>query len=488
MVLAFTPPYENGTCARLEEYEASRPPRSALFVGGNFAAFALCVVIWLASLVWCWFYRYEPHMKTVRPFRVNVLLAILNIFLAFAFHVNMSVSTVPCALYLIIMYIGMGCMATYMYVTITIFIVESYFSMNAGKNGTVFNRKSELTEASSGSKSSYSRALSTFLRIAIGDFELERCTFQELLVLKKAYGLISFVILSPICIPVIVIFALAPTFVHCSGCSLFMEPLIGFIGIYAFYILAIVRLLWIARSMRFVDRFHVFQQLVLLSLPSAPIMSTMIILNILDLDARIFRREYMYLEWTLQIMLLLILWPTAIGLNMYYVYRARRERANRVVSDDVEVNSPKRCTLQNMFEDTQQMKSIRDSFENYLMEHYASENLYFIEDVRTYKSLFPKQTDAWRTKSMRKIVNTYIDIKSHLEVNISDEIRNAILDLAKDIEEQKRPVSSALTMFDAATTKITTEVMMALWNSFNFDRPAKSRPSRAFFSLASVAA
>jgi hypothetical protein len=107
---------------------------------------------------------------------------------------------------------------------------------------------------------------------------------------------------------------------------------------------------------------------------------------------------------------------------------------------------------------------LKDEFSKYTKSCYAIENLYFVGDVRSFKSYFYEKPPNWRKQKAAFLFNTYIKNGSIMEVNISAFDRSKIV---KEIETNLETEDTALySAFDKAADDITRNVLQDIWYQF----------------------
>jgi hypothetical protein len=92
------------------------------------------------------------------------------------------------------------------------------------------------------------------------------------------------------------------------------------------------------------------------------------------------------------------------------------------------------------------------TFEAFLKERHASENLYFIQDVAHFKAHYKVRGSV---KKAGTILDTYVNPGSAREVNLSSAVRAST--------QNRRGQRSG---FDEACSQITREVLLGIWIDF----------------------
>jgi hypothetical protein len=454
-MIVFTPTNETNTCGGVDAYNSFRTAATPSFYQANLGLFLASLLLWGGSLIWCWLNRHHPRMKTVRPFLSNVILVTSMMTLSVALSLNLATPSLPCGVYMFTLIGGLGGCGVHFYIMLTIFVIESHFAQNLGKYAATLRTSTDETTSIRSMPSRWAATLS-FIKIAIGLSSLRTLTFEELIALKNAYAVIAFFVLLPACIPILVLFITLPVYQTCTGCALFIEPFIGFLGVYSICTLAAARILWVARSSRFVDTLGVYAQLRFLLFAATPIAVPTILLTILDPNNLSFNHQFMYFEWPWGAMMQVVYWWGMIGQNILHVYRDTRSKHS---SSPVTTPSFGLC-----FSELDRRPSLRNRFEQYSIEHFAVENFYFVEDVKHFKSLFYTKTDTWRLFKLKTLVDMYIRNGALMEINISDEIRMNLLSHAHGITPATS--ISIYDLFDRAVTDITSNILLGLWSEF----------------------
>lgn len=431
-------------------YEQQRLPATSQFRLGNLLLFVFSILLWTFSLVWAWIYRKTSRMKTLRPFWVNAIAVGTNILLSIAFSLNLSIDTVPCWLFVYCLIVGLVGLAVHFVLTLMVFLVESNFVNNIGKS-TLYMRRVEESEStpSNSTLSTFSVTKSIFLRI-LGWSSFSDMTVYEVIFIKKHYTGIALFFILPCLIVSTVIIILIPPYQQCRGCAVFVEPFVGYISMHTVYMITLTRLLWVARKARYHDSNGVFRELKIVLLCGCPSSLIFTILFVLDVGSLEFNYLFMYLEWGSQMFLMSVYWWAVFGNEMVRAYLASKTITGSKTGGDP------MSSLDTMDKDTQRL------FEEYLIQHYAVENWYFIQDVRVFKLHFEERSEQWKRQKATFIYETYVKIGSLLEVNISHETRGKI---SKEENE--------LCSFDVAVAEIKRDVLRGLWLEFSSNRNRK---------------
>ena len=114
---------------------------------------------------------------------------------------------------------------------------------------------------------------------------------------------------------------------------------------------------------------------------------------------------------------------------------------------------------------------LKAQFEIDAIRQYSVESLHFVDDVHSFKLFFLEKGDGWRRQKARMLLNTYIQVESVMEINISQAMRMAIINegqrILEDISKDTRPLEQ---LFDKAVEDIVSSVLRDVWIQFDRDR------------------
>jgi len=459
-------------CAGLDAYESARPSPSDLFQQFNLAVFIYSICLWSLSLAWFWRYREAKRLRIVRPFFANVITCVAHMFFAIAMSLGLARQDLPCSLTLVAFFLWISGGIVHLYITIIIYLLESHFAQNVGKYAVLTSSsangedRSEVTEKTPvwRIQSNFLSAFLDFLKVAVGAKSLEALPFTSLLVLKKRYPAIALMIALPSVIPLSIILGTSAVYRTCVGCAFFLEPLLGFLALYLVYALGAIRIIWLTRSAQFIDTQGLYEQLLLILIPAGPLVIAVIVLTIVDPGNASFNRTFMYFEWIMQFVMLVIYWGGMVLINVYKVHRAQKNEEN------IAQLATTRSSGANVMDDLETNPELSSHFETYAKNHFAVETYYFMRDVRAFKQAFYDKTDMWRLHRVKQLVETYIRHNALMEINISHDIRKRIIDRFGGITATSSLID-LYTLFDEAFTDVGSSILFGLWQSFIASKP-----------------
>jgi hypothetical protein len=456
------------TCYALEQTIAARPGRSSVYLSISLAFFVISMVIWSLSAVLFIQLRNHPRFRVVRPANLSLLLCFSQVAFAVAMSLNPAITTLPCITLLIFIMLGFSGFGINYFARLLNYVVQSQFAlaMTPQIRGNPDGDQLSVTTGPGGlSVWSAVSGFSTFfsiVKLLMGFTALRDVSFAELFATKNAIGIVAIVVSLPGSLTTIVILAVIDIYQSCMGCSIYLEVFIGFTVTLAFYIALSSRVLYMAWMLKFPDDQESFKEFASTVVGVGGAMVLAVILIVADPD----NVEYNYgfaFEWLFSVATY-IYWWIAAGRHFLHVYR---QRQTTYALKDNELNPTTRLSgLEAYMPLIASNDSLRQAFTQFVIGRYAAENLYFAQDVDTFKQLYFDRASNWRRSKSKFILNTYIRSGSPMEINVDHGTRREIVATVDPAADKIGDDSALLDVFDNAYTEITTHVLRALWFEF----------------------
>ena len=284
---------------------------------------------------------------------------------------------------------------------------------------------------------------------------------QELVRTKNMWAAICLVVSLPLLVPLVAILAAVEPYHHCVGCVYFLEPLLTFIITLSVYVLFATRMLYVAWKLKFPDERRIFRELMWICYGVATPNLVTWILFCVDPGNFEFNRVFMW-EW-ISAFFLLPFWWASVGEQMLSVYRYDHRYFFSRSVQHTELETQTNGSLVQMLESDLTSESLKKDFEQFLVRQYAVENLHFVDDVMTFKRFFFEKNDGWRKQKAKLLLETYVQVGSVMEVNISSSQRDEI---RKKISSANDSTKNLESVFDVASTDIMRNVLHDFWLQF----------------------
>lgn len=99
-----------------------------------------------------------------------------------------------------------------------------------------------------------------------------------------------------------------------------------------------------------------------------------------------------------------------------------------------------------------------------MVRQLAVENLYFLQDIYSYKRYYLEKNESWRRQKSQFIFETYIRSGGAMELNISDSMRRRVTrDVMGGGDEHGLEFA-----FDIVVNDVRTSIVLPLWASYEF--------------------
>jgi hypothetical protein len=464
------PANSTDVCEGIASYDASRPPASDAFRLGNWVMFWIVVSIQLLSTCWFWFARNESRLRTVRPFSTNVLFGASQIIFDVGILLNLAIPNLPCAILLCALLWGLAGFGTHFFVRLLVYVVESQFALSADKLQVPLldDNHSEMTlHTGTGSIGTSFSAVKSLGKLALGFCQLQDVPLQDLVIAKRSWLTIASIVIFPSVIPVFIVLIVEPQYQRCVGCAIFLEPLIIFVPTLAFYILVAARMLFVAHKQKFPDSQGIQAESYWIAFGIATPSALIWVAMVIDPNNVQYNREFMF-EWGLTVMQFLF-WIVCVLWQMIMIYQSRSRRL-RPRYKSLQPSAAEYETEINFLLLLNEDPSLKEEFQEYTIEHYCVENLYFIDDVSMFKRFFNEKGETWQRQKAKVLFQTYIKDGGNLQVNISSATRWKV---QNRLEEAMGSTSSSRGLqfvFDVAVEDIVRDVLRDVWNRFENER------------------
>jgi hypothetical protein len=245
----------------------------------------------------------------------------------------------PCGVMAACYILGLAGYGVNYFIRLLIYVVESQFEANAEQfkmhvregddDPLVVMRPSHLqvTAHSMVTTSCILSTFTSFARVVFGVRSLDRIQFEELALVKRMYGLMTFIILSPPIIILIVIITVVPQYHECNGCSLFFEVVIGFCITLLLYGALSSRMLYIAWKKKFPDQQGLYEECWWILVPIAGSTFLFSVLLMIDPNDVEFNRTLSF-SW-LYMAAMFLYWWVSVGKQMLHVYRHHQKKRRK---------------------------------------------------------------------------------------------------------------------------------------------------------------
>jgi hypothetical protein len=273
----------------------------------------------------------------------------------------------------------------------------------------------------------------------------------------KTFFELYFVLLNVPCIVVVlgVLFAVPP--LMCTSCQeVFMEMEIGFLvlsGIQSFVALRSVYIAYMENGGY--DTRGVIKETLLCSICVGSMVGLTSILTMIDPNDLSNSRVF---SWPSIVFLTgVVLW----GITSYQFYiQWTDDRANKTKARRTSI-ARRTTEVHKMIPTLEADAALRARFEEFVERRYMAESWLFLENVKAFKSMYYDKPDNWKQTKITLLVRNYIQDGSRLELNISDAMKNRVLDNCKTLN------ASSLTLFDEAFEEIVHILEQNVWPAFS---------------------
>jgi len=473
-------PIANATedvCKGVNDFADSRPPASPAFIGISWFFFIFPVALWSVSIIVFWVWRKAQRLHVVRPFVLNAVLAVSHILFFVAAALNLAIPSLPCGILVFSLLLGVAGFGINIFCRLLVYVVESKYAMKTENYTLHLTADSSSDEESVGGRDASSTILRranklasviSVFKVALGFSSIDDVGMEELSTVKKMYTIITMSFVIPALIPAIFFVGFTAPYTHCEGCPIFLD-LVLLCASAVFYYFMCIRILYVAWKLNFPDAYGLFKELIGISVFVAFPSLIAAILLILDPMGAEFNRIFAF-EWIADFFMLGFWWFSA-GHQFLQIYRDSKKYRHSIGTNSVEPGSIDGASFIKVITNN---KSIRNSFEKYCTQQYASENLYFVLDVDAYKRFYLEKASTWRRAKARMLYDTYIREQAVMEVNVSQNTRDKavkdFLELIKDTD----PKEELACIFDDAVSTITHDILRDIWYRFEKDRRAGS--------------
>jgi hypothetical protein len=355
-----------------------------------------------------------------------------------------------------------------------VYVVESQFALNAVKFVVSLDdgNKSEVTTTSQNSSPSTTiTAIKSMAKLALGLCTLQDVSLNDLVIAKNSYGTIAAIVMLPALVPFCIILIAVPQYRGCVGCAIFIDVVLGFIPVLGFYVSLAMRMVYVAWKLKFPDTGGLFSESKAVTFGIAPIGSLFWLVILIDPGQVEFNRVFMF-EWIMAFNQM-VYWAITIGWQMVMVHNIRRTSKVAQFESVWAIDS-----VTSFLAILNNRPEVRQEFQHFATSHYCIENLYFIDDVSSYKTFFREKAENWHRQKARVLYDTYIKAGGALEINISGNtkatLHGKIVPLLSSDTQSTKPL---LEIFDQAIDEIFLDVLRGVWKEFEYDQKAKGKLS-----------
>lgn len=474
----FIPPPGNDStnlCAGLEELRASLPQPPVEFQNANLALYIIYLTtffVFAAPAIYC--YRDHPRFSKVRPFWVLLFMLVCASFISTATFLRLAnEEAFPCALMVVMWLFGMQGLGGVLIIRSLLFVVESELQRKLRVRTLKF--ESDIVELIPPNVSTVREILS----VGLGIQDIEDVEVNQLAKVKQAgfLALMACLIMFPPLVASIVLLSAYPCLFHCNGCYAFTEILIAVLCCNVPNILVIMRIAYVGyKRHRKRDAQGVINEFVMVCVLVLPLVTVSYFLEIFDpgqLDV-----NYKF-EWEAILMLsgalfftISVAWQVVFAVRQSYKEKKvySRSRTERMVE-----LSEKTMLAAIVSEDDEVSKQ----FETFAVQNLVIELVHFIRDVDAFKRYFQEKGDNWRLQKAKLLVTNYVRMGSSAEVNVSDAIKRAIIDVYKSVESGKSSTMKLYSMFDDAYSEVVKMLLHGAWMRFILTKKTETSPRLA---------
>lgn len=469
-MIIFAPQSVNASqpCAALEQYELSRPPRNEQISQVFTVIYVLFVLLWLASIVWFWKERVVPRLSSVRPLWANLQLCIAHLLFSTFTALNLATDKMPCWFLLACLLFGLGGCAANFLMRMTLFVVESHFARLASAQKQVDvlkNSKSDDDDESSASSSSPQRrtwkqklyAHYEHVMLIVGFRSIEQISLVSIAQAKSDVSLVSWFIV-PLIVTFACVLAILPVYTSCAGCEVFAEMIIAFVLCLGLQSLLSARAAYIAWRAKFPDTQGLFRETFMLMFGCIPFAMVIVLLYVFDPNDVKFERRFDF-EWII-CLLLLMYWYASVGAQILAVqqYKSRIQLHKTTIRQQQPFTQAVIQAL-SLEEEAQ--------FRQFAQKQFSVEHLNFAQDIIAFETYFGDRAENWRTSKARRIISTYIEPGSVMEINISYECRHATL-----VEFSAKTDRVPADLFKSAMQQVVGSVLLGIWLDYSSSKKA----------------
>lgn len=467
MIFIPTEKTTNGSaCDAIQQYRESRPlPPNKTYDAVSLSLFILSVILWGSSIFLFIVFRNRERLRVVRPLFLNLILCVSQLIFVIGLTLNL-VTSIRCGALLFCILLGFFGVGVNYFVRLLVFVIESQFALSMAEQhrqqqyANVDDKVSVATSHQSRTLTLLSSGISTMtslftvFRLALGIKSIRDVTFSELFKTTHSFGLVSITVFIPsFLITCGILIAEKTYYSGCFGCSIFLEVMIGFGLTLAIYFVLSVRILYVAWKLTFTDNQAVFREFILVVIVVGPVMVVGTVLLVLDPGSVGYKRIFAY-EWIIH-----------FGTFMYWYISAGTQFRAILMKASPRPDLPKQVTVNEDYIGRMHTDhTLLDAFERFAISRYCAENLYFVNDVLSYKRFFFEKSPNWRKQKAKFLFETYIQLGSVMEVNISQQVK---MNIVQEIESKLNADDTQLvSVFDKAREDITRNVLKAVWEDF----------------------
>lgn len=434
-------------CAAIQADQALRPEPNDAYRSFSLFLFIFNLVLWVTCFAFYCVYQNHRRLRVIRPLILNVTFAIGEVIWS-TICLNLVIDDLPCVFMPLSIITGMTITSINFYVRLTIFGIESQFAKNAhlfkaNKDGDTRSDDSMMVVAP------YFRSMYSLFKLTFGLAQLGELDATEIAKAKHSYFSIIMVAMVPGLVTLFILFGLNPDVYlsNCTGCPMTFDVLIGFLIMGCVYAGISARITYVMMMSDFADEHGIlseFKWVWAVCVPMIPVT----IFWLVDINNAEYERVFAY-EWLFQFSMIGYWW-FAVGWQMVVVLRdISQQRKNKLNQEHNSI----RFTEED---------SHNPGFEAFMVRQLAVENLYFLQDVSSYKRYFMEKNESWRKQKSHKIYSTYIRSGGAMELNITDAMRRRVGQQIAALDGD----SELEFVFDAVINEVRNSIVCPLWADF----------------------
>ena len=377
----------------------------------------------------------------------------------------------PCAAYLLICTIALGCVMVTLALRMLFIMVQIRYNQLLSENKPLVI--SEETSTSVSSSSPHFRFCSQIFRLFAIAHQRNRLlhinNLDEVIFPLHAYVIVAVTHTIPIFLALGITYAVDPYIFICTDCDRFADTLIVTVVsiVFADVVLFNFALNALAIFRQVEDDQGLFLEMRGSILVAGSIFDIVVILFVVDPGQLMYDRKFSW-SW-LYFFTASAMWWYTFGVHVFAQWKQHKRL------ESLRLHQVNASPLPN-FDDVWTDKEILAQFEDFASKHYVLELLYFIQDIQMYKALYSNHDSKWRWINFTSIVTKYIEKQSLYEINISDNMREHILEAYRK-KDQNVDFEQVL---EEAYQEVLNLLHYGLWNLFVLGIDKVQKPKNNF--------
>lgn len=458
------PPPSNVTgfpCYELEQIELSRPARSGKYFDLNVTLLATFLTLVAFMTLVLWRYRNEPRFHTIRPFPVSLFSILTITFMCLASTLPEAFPGIPCAFIFSLHSAGVsGCGMTQVVRALTMliesrcaFLTLEYNNNKVGDGGNLLfladDKSAVSTQVTIYHDGSFFSLLFKVLKLGFGVIELEDLDLTLLAKIRQVYTRIfitMFAFTQVATVTSILIFS--PYRDGCKDCQIYLVVVLTVIFSVLFCTFLILRFTYLGFKYEN-DQQGVRSELYIMILLCVPPISLGYFLILIDPNDLNFQRIFPWSFFVVFGCYSFIFTSCAIQTFKAFQFKHKQQASkNTLVPDYYNFSS--------------ENPHVKEEFTKYAAGRYCMENLNFLDDLSSFKSYFFDKSETWRVSKVKFLMNTYVNLGSPQEVNVSDHARQQSILLG----ERNKHNQDGFHIFDKVFEEVKQMVQLGPWADF----------------------